>query len=340
MQFPQSFAFFVAGNTIVINPNGLFVYNGKPANGNLLLSIAPSSGNDVYGNLWLQGLTIFFSNSPLVAINLNGGQVFFVGQPLSGSISVPGGDQLQFVAPSQGGSDPIAKMSLLSGAASPLAGSAVLELFNTALYLLQGSNAVSIQVNASGQLQVNGVALANSFTTFGSYSVVQGPSGNVVLYFQSISNPAPQFQIQANGALGWGPGTSGIDTFLGRDAAGSLQVTSGIHADSFHDITSGFSNSWSGQIQYKFLVEEFLVFIRFRISVPNGTVVATNSTIYSALPAGYYFSSDNTEILLSLGNTPVDINIGSTGIISYAGPGFTASGTEFLYGQATYSTAA
>jgi hypothetical protein len=43
-----------AGNTI-INPNGIFVYSGAPAAGNLIASSAPAAGTDQFGNAYLQG---------------------------------------------------------------------------------------------------------------------------------------------------------------------------------------------------------------------------------------------------------------------------------------------
>jgi hypothetical protein len=51
-------AILTAGNTTVINSAGIFVYAGVPANGNLIVSIATSSGTDPYGNPYQEGLTV------------------------------------------------------------------------------------------------------------------------------------------------------------------------------------------------------------------------------------------------------------------------------------------
>ena len=47
----------LAGNSI-INPNGIFVYNGTPANGNLMFALAPAAGTDSFGNAFIQGVQV------------------------------------------------------------------------------------------------------------------------------------------------------------------------------------------------------------------------------------------------------------------------------------------
>lgn len=56
-------AVFQAGNRIVINPLGLFVYNGAPAHGNLLFSISNTSFTDPYGNLVQKTATLYLGSS-------------------------------------------------------------------------------------------------------------------------------------------------------------------------------------------------------------------------------------------------------------------------------------
>jgi hypothetical protein len=51
-------ALFQAGNTIVINASGLFIYQGAPAAGNLIGSWATSPGTDPYGNPFAGGLSV------------------------------------------------------------------------------------------------------------------------------------------------------------------------------------------------------------------------------------------------------------------------------------------
>ena len=47
-----------AGDTI-INPTGMFVYSGAPGSGNLIASIAPTSGTDQFGNAYQAGVTSY-----------------------------------------------------------------------------------------------------------------------------------------------------------------------------------------------------------------------------------------------------------------------------------------
>src|SRR5258708_39338066 len=46
-----------AGNTI-INPNGIFVYDGAPAAGNLIIALAPAAGTDQFANAFIKGILI------------------------------------------------------------------------------------------------------------------------------------------------------------------------------------------------------------------------------------------------------------------------------------------
>ena len=55
--FPNPVAqLFQAGNTVLIDPSGLFIYAGTPAPGNLLFAAAPAGGTDAYGNVYAAGL--------------------------------------------------------------------------------------------------------------------------------------------------------------------------------------------------------------------------------------------------------------------------------------------
>jgi hypothetical protein len=47
------------GTDFVINASGAFFYSGTPASGNLLISVAPVSGTDAYGNSYADGITIY-----------------------------------------------------------------------------------------------------------------------------------------------------------------------------------------------------------------------------------------------------------------------------------------
>lgn len=49
---------FQAGNRVVINSSGLFIYNGPPASGNLVGYWTTTAGVDQFGNTFIQGLSV------------------------------------------------------------------------------------------------------------------------------------------------------------------------------------------------------------------------------------------------------------------------------------------
>ena len=49
---------FQAGSTVSITGTGLFIYNGTPTAGNLVMVLALDAGTDSYGNTWPPGITI------------------------------------------------------------------------------------------------------------------------------------------------------------------------------------------------------------------------------------------------------------------------------------------
>jgi hypothetical protein len=54
---------FQAGNRIVINPAGFFVYNGAPTLGNLLFSITNADGTDPFGNTYFKTATLYLGTA-------------------------------------------------------------------------------------------------------------------------------------------------------------------------------------------------------------------------------------------------------------------------------------
>ena len=61
------FPLLIAGNTIVINASGEFVYNGAPALGNLIASIANSNGVDAFGNRYYNGIISYNPSGGAIA---------------------------------------------------------------------------------------------------------------------------------------------------------------------------------------------------------------------------------------------------------------------------------
>src|SRR5690349_13366104 len=55
----EAIPILIAGNTIIVNSSGLFMYNGKPAANNLLLAESPTDFTDPYGNTGFAGLNVY-----------------------------------------------------------------------------------------------------------------------------------------------------------------------------------------------------------------------------------------------------------------------------------------
>lgn len=118
---------FQAGNRVIINGNGLFVYNGVPTLGNLIISETATAGTDPFGNVYKQGVTVY-NGGQSVELQATGGvalQNFF-----SGSVNEisPGqlkagdaGGSLQFIigAPQATGSTDGAFINLTSSDGTP-----------------------------------------------------------------------------------------------------------------------------------------------------------------------------------------------------------------------------
>src|ERR1044072_4202736 len=49
------------GQNFIINDDGMFVYSGTPANGNLIASVAAASGTDAFGNSYLDGISQYLA---------------------------------------------------------------------------------------------------------------------------------------------------------------------------------------------------------------------------------------------------------------------------------------
>jgi hypothetical protein len=69
------------GTDFIINSSGAFFYSGTPATGNLIVSIAPSAGNDDFSNPYLAGIN---------AYELLSGRNIAVGLSTIGPSSLPG----------------------------------------------------------------------------------------------------------------------------------------------------------------------------------------------------------------------------------------------------------
>jgi hypothetical protein len=102
------------GTNFILNSNGLFLYSGTPAAGNLIASITPTFGTDTFGNTYLEGVNSYAGSAfaGLVAGNLLLG---LIAQPAaSGVVGLSGTDTVFLSSPTA--SDPdAATLALVAG---------------------------------------------------------------------------------------------------------------------------------------------------------------------------------------------------------------------------------
>ena len=114
----------VARRVIVIGPDdGLFVYNGVPPAGPLIVSVASVAGTDIYGNAYLAGVMSYGTVGPVFqASRLSGGGLdFLTATSAAGPYALeaqiaPGLNGLQYVFPHSAGMAVIAPSGDATGA--------------------------------------------------------------------------------------------------------------------------------------------------------------------------------------------------------------------------------
>jgi hypothetical protein len=88
------------GNDFILNSSGLFIYDGTPAAGNLVATIAPAQGTDGFGNTYLGGIATY-DGDQFVALAV--GNILFglisQGTNTAGLIGLVGADAIEALSP-------------------------------------------------------------------------------------------------------------------------------------------------------------------------------------------------------------------------------------------------
>jgi hypothetical protein len=106
-------------------------------------------------------------------------------------------------------------------------------------------------------------------------------------------------------------------------------------------IGSGFPSGWTGHIRYRPAGNGDQAAIDWAFAIASGTVINTGETI-ATMPSGYYYPSDAKILSGSLnggglaGYQFAPLRLNGSGSVVYGGPSFTASGSAWWYGDATY----
>jgi hypothetical protein len=84
------------GPDYIINPAGAFFYNGTPAAGNLISSIAGSAGNDQFGNAYLQGTVTYSPITSLAVQSFNNQIILWAALSQAGPYAIVSGSTITF----------------------------------------------------------------------------------------------------------------------------------------------------------------------------------------------------------------------------------------------------
>lgn len=238
------------GADFIVNSSGIFFYNGTPAAGNLLISLASSAGTDSFGNVYPQGLDIMAAGKSVV-MGLTGGAplLYFVsglagitnGAALQDIILGSGTGQyefLQILGAEESTHNDLMLMSLSSSSAD---GTAVPThtvqykdsggTFHTLLTIISTLATLGIPLTVNAQVSVNrstdSSAVNVTYTTTANATnaafayTAAGATGRL-LSATVTGDTFGRFVVDANGTATWGTGSAARDTTLQRAAAGVL----------------------------------------------------------------------------------------------------------------------
>jgi hypothetical protein len=153
------------GTDYVINSSGAFFYSGTPAAGNLIASVASSSGTDAFGNSYAEGMTSYGSSGEA---NLNDGVLNLLptGDAGAGGAGGTASGILEVFSPQVSGTDITASVALKSKAVAP-AGTPEVDI----------SGALCLEISNPAPASQSSLASAYA-TTDAALAVIDGGDGN------------------------------------------------------------------------------------------------------------------------------------------------------------------
>jgi hypothetical protein len=213
--------------------SGLFVYNGAPALGNLIASIASSSGTDQYGNAYLAGETSYINTNPVQRLEIFNGQIQWSQSSSSAAI----GPTISAEASSANST-----LALSSGQTTLGASQADILLNDSAT---SGTGRPQALMNQTDLSVTDNAPAGNVLSVANTHSNPNGPAVQVIA--QSAGDRAAaimvsgdtreRFQADSNGHLQWGNGASPVDVGLSRVSSGRLEIDGDLNV--FDSSTAG-----------------------------------------------------------------------------------------------------
>lgn len=290
-----------------ITSAGLFFYSGTPATGNLVGSWAQSAGgDDGHGNPYPAGLQVTDGNGNGIHLDTDG-QLVILGAGLATA------GFLQSAGAATSADSPY---TLLSGASNNDTVPQVLAVGESqdgsspahillAGFSLSGNDQAGLDIDLVGALRW---AAVGSFTN------------DTYLYRAAAGKLATDGALAVGGLL---TASGGIALPAGETVAGPAGVQT---------ITSGFTGSWSGTINYVLLPLGPAGVVLIDWTLVPGTD-SDNSVIYSALPAGYRPASE--KYLAAITN---QLRVSTSPNVEGPGLEITTGGVLECYGVAGAAT--
>lgn len=297
--------------------SGLFVYSPTPGPGHLVASIAATGGKDAFGNAYIGGITAYLPGL-LEAVGLSGGQLSFLTAP-----SVAGPWSIGTSINQGPGSPPV--LNLNTGGGGHITAGSLLEaiagLLVTGGSTVSGGEAVTGGLTAdtgtitagltvTGGLTADNAVITSAANTLGSLlnatnqqaapaspPILLRAQGGTdrLLAVDAAGDTSRRLTIGAGGAIAWGSGSAGVDTFLSRTLAGLLQSsyisfsTGPANVETWNPAT--FANSWANAasgpgLQFRRVAApDFSVQWIGRIVAPAG--IAAGQAVITAVGAAY-----------------------------------------------------
>jgi len=294
-----------AGNTI-INPNGIFVYDGAPAAGNLIIALAPAAGTDQFANAFIKGILIGEpTDSAQIQLVPGGGGPAKLLFPLP-SLS------LSNIANVSGGTSGAAGTLIFSGAALATVGQ------RDWVQILTFSNDAG---GTNARLEFRYISDTGVVSVIGSYDNT-GFTVNQDLHF----DPPP-------GTIGW---FHGIQQFQLPAAGGPFISGESFHTVSLASGTSGLLAGGVGMRVKKLPWNAIWMDMEF-----SWTATAATTFTFGSLPDSSYYPNAARHFPFDVTGTPTAVGTdnprifvpssGGIQVIVPASSGGGTGGASFMY---------
>lgn len=312
----------VVANQVIIEGtgDGLFLYNGVPGAGTLIGSIAAAAGSDPYGNAFPKGFGVFAGGqikvigadgSYAVLDTLGNDPVIGAGtvtelllQPRN-AILEPGRawTPAQILAEVDEGALVSAPLLRILSPLDKNDNTSVAAALNMYAHTStqQGGFAFSTDtydfITATGNISftaAGGIQVGN--TTSAAFVATGAPTATTTSYTAGVTGEGnSRWLVDASGKTGWGPGSATRDTFLYRNAAGTLTVTKALFCEvsglgetwNAMSLQNSWVNNGAGDSPASFRMVASPPFsVQIVGSIKSGTTAAGSTTI-ATLPAAY-----------------------------------------------------